>query len=171
MPDNHLLGGDRDGERVPVPPWFARQVAEDAVRRAKAYGTRRHWTATRRLRPLWAQGQVGIRDPKKYLVYQDQGTQPYTPYNLEGKVVPIKNKRTGEVNFVRAKGVGTPGWTRLPGGVRVWKEQRWRRSGIPATHFMRKSLNEAIGENSHILSDRLKRIAKSGPHDYFVENL
>ena len=170
MANNHLLGGD-DGERVPVPSWFARQVAEDAVKRAKSYGTRRRWTATRRLRPLWAQGVVGIRDPNKFLVYQDQGTAPYTPYHLEGKTVPIKNKRTGEVHFVKAKGVGTPGWTRLPGGVRVWKEHRWRRSGIPATHFMRHAINDAIGENRHIMSDRLQRITKSGPNDYFMENL
>jgi hypothetical protein len=169
MANNHL-GGSSSGDRIPVPPAIARTVAEDAVRRAKAYGTRRHWTATVRLRPLWANGVVGIRDPKKYLVYQDKGTSPYTPYGLEGKTIPIKDKRTGKVHFVKAKGVGQPGWTRLPGGVRVWKDHKWRRSGIPATHFMRHSLNDAIAENRGLISDRLKRIAASGTHDYFVEN-
>ena len=169
MADNHL-GGSNTGDRVPVPPAIARIVAEDAVRRAKAYGSRRRWTATKRLRPLWANGVAGIRDPKKYLVYQDKGTDPYTPYGLEGKTIPIKDKRTGAVHFVKAKGVGQPGWTHLPGGVRVWKEHKWRRSGIPATHFMRHSLNDAIEQNRSVVSDRLKRMVTSGAHDYFVEN-
>lgn len=169
MTDNHL-GGHNSADRLPLPSSIARPIAEDAVRRAKSYGSRRHWTATKRLRPLWANGVVGIRDPKKYLVYQDKGTEPYTPYSLEGKTIPIKDKRTGKVHFVKAKGVGKPGWTHLPGGVKVWKAHKWRRSGIPATHFMRHALDDAIGANKRVVSDRLKRIATSGEHDYFVEH-
>lgn len=156
-------------DRFPVPASFARTVAQDAVRRAKAYGSRRRWTGTRRLRPLWAQGVVGIRDPLKFLVYQDRGTPPRTPYELEGKTIPIKNKRTGATRFVKAKGVGQPGWTHPSPGVRVWKNSKWRNQGVKPTHFMRHALNDAIGANRDVLSERLRRVAQAGEHDYFVE--
>ena len=152
----------------PIPTSDARRIAEDAVRRAKAYGMKRKWKATSRLRPLWAGGVVGIRDPLKFLVYQDRGTAPRLMWEVEGKLIPIKQK-DGTVDLVRGKDVGKPGWGGPP-GARVWKQQKWRHPGIKPTHFMRDALNAAISSHVGVISDKAKRAVKPGDsnHDYFL---
>lgn len=150
-----------------VPVADARRIAEDAVRRAKAYGEKRGWKAQKRLRPLWAGGVVGIRDPLKFLVYQDKGTKPRLMWEREGQIIPIKDK-TG-VHFIRKKDVGKPGWGGPP-GARVWKQQKWRHPGIKPTHFMRDALQAAIKEHKGVLEDKVKHAVQpaTAPHDYFL---
>jgi hypothetical protein len=151
----------------PIPVADARRIAEEAVRLAKVYGEKRGWKAHRRLRPLWAGGVVGIRDPLKFLVYQDRGTAPRLMWENNGKIIPIHDK-TG-VHFVLKKDVGKPGWGGPP-GARVWKQQKWRHPGIKPTHFMSDALNQAIAKNTGVISEKAKRAVKPGdsPHDYFL---
>src|SRR5262245_25736061 len=117
--------------RFRLPRSQARKMSEIAVQRAKEYGGRRGWKGTRYLEPLVQTGTVSIKIAREqfYLKYQNDGTQPRVMYELEGKFVPMK---TGGR---RAKGVGQPGWVTLPGGVRVFRQQKWRHPGIKPTHF------------------------------------
>lgn len=113
-------------------------MSELAVQRAREYGDRRGWKGTRYLEPLVKKGTVGIKVTRQYLLYQNYGTKPRVMYELEGKVVPMKSGPR------RAKGVGQPGWVTLPGGVRVFRQQKWRHPGIKPTHFLEEAISFAI---------------------------
>lgn len=116
-------------------------MSEMAVQRAREYGDRRGWKGTRYLEPVVARGTVGIKVTRQYLLYQNYGTKPRLMYELEGKFVPMKSGgRT-------AKGVGQPGWVTLPGGVRVFRQQKWRHPGIKPTHFLEEAIAFAIRKN------------------------
>lgn len=113
-------------------------MSETAVQRAREYGERRGWKGTRYLEPIVASGTVGIKVTRSYLMYQNYGTRPYLMTSLEGKFVPMK---TGG-RF--AKGVGQPGWVTLPGGVKKFRQQKWRHPGIKPTYFLEEAIQYAI---------------------------
>ncbi len=73
-------------------------------------------------------------------------------YELEGKFIPMK---TGGRT---AKGVGTPGWVTLPGGVRVFRQQKWRHPGIKPTHFLEEAIEFAIKRDKKDLKQWLMGI-------------
>jgi len=127
-------------------------MSEMAVQRAREYGDRRGWRGTRYLEPVVAKGTVGIKVTRQYLLYQNYGTKPRVMYELEGKFVPMKSG--GRV----ARGVGTPGWVTLPGGVRVFRQQRWRHPGIKPTHFLEEAINFAVKKGKQDLQDWLVAI-------------
>lgn len=113
-------------------------MSEIAVQRAREYGDRRGWRGTRYLEPLVQKGTVGIKVTRRYLLFQNYGTKPRVMYELEGKVVPMKSGPR------RAVGVGQPGWVTLPGGVRVFRQQKWRHPGIKPTHFLEEAISFAM---------------------------
>lgn len=127
-------------------------MSEIAVQRAREYGDRRGWRGTRYLEPMSQKGAVGIKVTRKYLLYQNYGTKPRVMYELEGKFVPMR--RGGR----RAKGVGQPGWVTLPGGVRVFRQQKWRHPGIKPTHFLEEAISFAIKKNKKNVQDWLVAI-------------
>lgn len=110
------------------------------MQRAREYGDRRGWQGTRYLEPIVQKGTVGIKVTRDYLLYQNYGTRPRLMYELEGKFVPMKTG--GRM----AKGVGQPGWVTLPGGVRVFRQQKWRHPGIKPTHFLEEAIQFAINQ-------------------------
>ena len=116
-------------------------MSEIAVQRAREYGDRRGWKGTRYLEPVVQKGTVGIKVTRKYLLYQNYGIKPRVMYELEGKFIPMKSG--GRV----AKGVGQPGWVTLPGGVRVFRQQKWRHPGIKPTYFLEEAIQFAIKKN------------------------
>jgi hypothetical protein len=127
-------------------------MSEMAVQRAREYGDRRGWKGTRYLEPVVAKGQVGIKVTRKYLMYQNDGTKPRVMYELEGKTIPMKG------GMRRAKGVGQPGWVTLPGGVRVFRQQKWRHPGIKPTHFLEEAISFAIKKNKQDVQNWLMAI-------------
>lgn len=127
-------------------------MSETAVQRAREYGDRRGWKGTRYLEPIVQKGTVGIKVTRKYLLYQNYGTKPRVMYELEGKFVPMKSG--GRI----AKGVGQPGWVTLPGGVRVFRQQKWRHPGIKPTHFLEEAIAFAIKKNKKDTKDWLMAI-------------
>lgn len=138
--------------RFRLPRSKSRKMSEAAVQRAREYGDRRGWVGTRYLEPLTEKGTVGIKVTRQYLLYQNYGTKPRVMYELEGKFVPMK---TGGR---RAKGVGQPGWVTLPGGVRVFRQQKWRHPGIKPTHFLEEAIQFAIKKNKQDLQQWLVAI-------------
>jgi hypothetical protein len=85
-------------------------------------------------------------------MYVEHGTKPRIMRELEGKIIPMGGGR-----FVRAVGVGKPGFVTLPGGVKVWRDQKWRHPGIKPQHFMQDSVEEALRE----YLPAIQRFAKS----------
>lgn len=115
--------------------------------RVREYGDRRGWKGTRYLEPVVAKGTVGIKIGRKYsyLKIQNDGFGPFVMSSLEGKFVPMKSG--GRV----ARGVGQPGWVTLPGGVRVFRQQKWRHPGIKPTHFLEEAIEFGIKKNKQDL--------------------
>jgi hypothetical protein len=132
------------------------QIAIRAAQLARAYGIARGWKGTRFLTPVVKDGVIGISSPYKYLIYQNFGTKPRLMKELEGKVIPMKGGR-----FVTCKGVGTPGFVTLPGGVRMWRDQKWRHPGIKPTNFLENALNQSVKENLPLLSKGFKKLLSS----------
>lgn len=138
--------------RFRLPRSQSRKMSEMAVQRAREYGDRRGWKGTRYLEPIVQKGTVGIKVTRHYLMYQNDGTKPRVMYELEGKFIPMKSGGR------RAKGVGQPGWVTLPGGIRVFRQQKWRHPGIKPTHFLEEAIEFAIKKNKQELSQWLMAI-------------
>jgi hypothetical protein len=135
-----------------MPRSQSRRLSEIAVQRAREYGDRRGWKSTRYLEPVVQKGVVGIKVTRRHLLFQNYGTKPRVMYELEGKFVPMK---TGGR---RAKGVGQPGWVTLPGGVRVFRQQKWRHPGIKPTHFLEEAISFAIKKSKPSTKELLMAI-------------
>lgn len=135
---SQTIGGVR---QLAAPESISWSIAQTAVQLAKQYGAGRGWKATEALQPLWGKGWVGIHTPYKHLIYQEKGIQPFVMYQLEGKLVPIHD--ASGLHFVRATGVGQPGFVRINGET-IWRDQKWRHPGIKPTHFMENSVKQAI---------------------------
>lgn len=127
-------------------------MSEMAVQRAREYGDRRGWRGTRYLEPVVSKGVVGIKVTRQYLLYQNYGTRPRVMYELEGKFIPMKGG--GRV----ARGVGQPGWVILPGGRRVYRQQKWRHPGIKPTHFLEEAIEFAIKKDKKNLQNWMMAI-------------
>lgn len=138
--------------RFRLPRSQSRRMSETAVQRAREYGARRGWEGTKFLEPIVAKGTVGIKVTRSYLLYQNYGTRPRLMYELEGKFVPMKTG--GRM----AKGVGTAGWVTLPGGIRIYRQQKWRHPGIKPTHFLDEAIEFAIKKNKQELQNWLVAI-------------
>lgn len=134
---------------VDMPETYTKIVAETAVRRAREYMSYRRWTSGHALSPIFANGKVGIHSELKYLLYQERGTRPFLMRSLEGKTVPIRD--ASGLHFVKVVGVGLPGWVTLPGGVKKWRDQKWRHPGIQPTHFMANAINDAVQDTKPAL--------------------
>ena len=146
---------------IPVPYKEAVPIANRAAQIARAYGIARGWTATRGLEPIAKNGFIGIYSPYKFLLYQNFGTKPRLMTELEGRVILMRD--AGGAHFVTVRGVGTPGYVTLPGGVRIWRDQKWRHPGIKPTHFLENSLNQAARENLPQLMEGFKKLLCADP--------
>lgn len=120
-------------------------IARSATQRARSWAVKAGWSAraSASLEPAARTGAAGIKTSLRYVFYQNQGTAPRLMKELEGKVVPIRTPG-GTVRFTFVKDVGKPGWVTLPGGVKVWREQKWRHPGIKPSRFMQGALTESI---------------------------
>ena len=110
--------------RIGAPVELNRVIARRAVQKARENMRQRSWISTGALQPLAEKGQVGITSTMKHLIYQNRGFDPFIMYWVAGRLVPIKDKVTGQTRKVRGKGPGTPGWVYIPGRGRIWRDQR-----------------------------------------------
>lgn len=151
--------------RFPLPRSINRKMAETAVRHAREYGQRRGWRATNRLEPFSQVGRFGIKvaPGDEYLFVQNFGMQPRLMIELEGKVIPMGNGQ-----FRIAKGVGQPGYVTLPGGVRVWRQQKWRHPGIRPTHFLNDAMDFAVRKHKQELKGWLLAVVDPSRENQFT---
>ncbi len=132
--------------KIALPVELTTTIAQYAVQNARQFSYQRGWSSADFINPYAGPGFAGMQVTRKYLMYQEKGTPPRVMTELEGKLVPIKGA-DGQVHVVRAKGVGQPGWVTLPGGVKKWRQQKWRHPGIKPTNFMHDSIDEAVKQS------------------------
>lgn len=145
--------------KVPLPEDLARLVSERAVQNVRMNVSRRGWSvsAVQSFTPVSAEGWAGVRTSLNYLMYQEKGFGPFTMWSLEGKVIPIAPGR-----FVTAKGVGKPGFVTLPGGVKQWRNRKWRHPGLEPKGFMQNSLSQAVLETRTQVQTQLMKTIQGG---------
>lgn len=142
--------------KIPVPEPVAKEIAEAAVRYAREDIAKRGWSSTAQtaLSPVSDLGVVGIQSSRNYLLIQNKGFRAFTMTWAEGRVIPINGR------LVTAKGVGKPGFVRVPSkdfpGVMVsmWRNKKWRHPGLRPKNFLEDSINKAIDEASDTLKER-----------------
>lgn len=132
-------------KKLSMPRQVTSPMSQRAAQIAREGAVARGWKSSAALLPIAGPGYVGIKTEKKYHMYQEQGTKPFLMRSLEGKTVPI-NGPDG-LHFVKVVGVGQPGWVTLPGGIKKWRDQKWRHPGIKATNLMRDSIAQAVRED------------------------
>jgi len=89
-------------------------------------------------------------------MYQDRGTRPRVMWELEGKTIPMQDE--SGLHFVKAVGVGQPGYVTLPGGVKVWREQKWKHPGIKPKRFLENSITASITESHDLIQQSMMKI-------------
>src|SRR2546430_3794165 len=121
-------------------------IANNAARYCREELQKKGWSANSSgsIKPVWGDGTVGLDTTVDYVRFQNNGIKPFLMRWVAGRVIPIKDA-TG-THFVRGKDVGEPGWVTLPGGVRKWRDQKWRHPGLKGEHFMEAALRKAIKE-------------------------
>lgn len=142
---------------IPFPPEVTSKIAYRAVQLARAHGTEKRWNSTGGILPVWGNGYAGIRIAQKYsyLKYVDRGTKPFLMTALEGKTVFFDG------SFHKVQGVGQPGWVTLPGGVKVFRDQKWRHPGIKPQNFIRGSIQQAVREHREELIKSMMSVKNS----------
>lgn len=141
--------------RIKLPKDTCARIAATAVSNARSAMSNRGWKSSNSLSPMSDEGLVGIRTTTKYLMFQESGTKPHVQHELAGKVIPMK----GGSRFANPKSIGTPGYVSIPGRGKVWRDQRWRHPGVPASHSMQNAIEAAIkSEQSSIRQDIMRAL-------------
>jgi hypothetical protein len=134
--------------RIAAPMSVCQQVSQRAVQLAREDIASRGWSnkSIEAITALPGEGTVGLKTAAKYLMYQERGIKPFVMYWVNGRTVGPMKGPGGTVSFRRGGHAGEPGWVTLPGGVRKWRDQRWRHPGLGGSHFMEDALRKAIAE-------------------------
>lgn len=143
-----------------MPEEVTSRISDLAVKKAREDVQGRGWKSARALHPAPGPGYIGIRATQKYLIYQSAGTKPRVMWELEGKVIPMAGP--DGTNFIRATRVGQPGFVTLPGGVRVWRDQRWKHPGIKPKRFIENALQSSVHESREATLASLMKILMGG---------
>jgi hypothetical protein len=140
-------------------------IAEDAAKICRTILQKKGWSANSSgsIRPVYGKGVIGLDSTVDYVIYQNKGTKPFLMHWVEGRIVPISD--ADGTHFVRGKDVGKPGWVTLPGGVRKWRDQKWRHPGLKPQHFMEDALTKAIKNAKPTLFKRLVDVLMGRDHD------
>jgi hypothetical protein len=128
--------------KTPTPISITRIISERAVQIAREDVRGRGWKSSGALQPDYATGRAGIRSTVRYLIIQNRGFSAFTMWWAEGRKVPITDA-DGSTHVVTGKGVGTPGWVTLPGGVKKWRDVRWQHPGLKPKNFLEKAMAQA----------------------------
>lgn len=144
---------------VELPADLAATVADKAESLAREWTQKSGWSqgAIQSFQGVSGPGRVGVKTGLDYVFFQTRGTKPYVMWSLEGKVIPM-----GGGQFRRAVGVGTSGYVTLPGGVRKWRDQKWRHPGLKPQRFMEDAVNQAIAYHTRFLREMIRSRLRRG---------
>jgi len=133
-----------------MPAEITRKISERAVAIAKNLAPRKTGKGAEALKSTSQEGEIGIVIPDEvfYMKYQNDGTQPHIQRELIGRTIPIRNangtisfRRATEANVGRMKIV-----SRNERGQILTTKIGWRHPGIEGSHFIEKSLRQAVSE-------------------------
>ena len=133
--------------RVALPISVCQQNSARAMQLARQDIASRGWSekSIEAVTAMPGEGVVGLKTSVRYLIHQERGIKPFLMHWVSGRTVPLKGPN-GTTSFRRGGHVGEPGWVTLPGGVRKWRDARWRHPGLGGSHFMENALRKAIQE-------------------------
>lgn len=142
--------------KFPLPIEVTQAISDKAVMKARSDMRARGWKSMSAINPFAAEGQVGLRTTLRYLMYQDRGTKARVMWELEGKRIPITD--ASGTHIITAKGVGQPGFVTLPGGVKQWRDQKWRHPGIKPKYFLENAISSSIKESQGLIQQSMMKI-------------
>lgn len=146
--------------KIPLPQNISQQISQKAAQYARESVQNMGWSnkSIQAINPLPGDdGSVGLSLSEKYLVPQSRGFDPFLMTWVEGRVVPLKDGKTGQTSYRYGRGVGEPGWVTLPGGVRKYREQKWRHPGSRPKRFLENAITRAINEAKPTIVQQLRR--------------
>jgi len=133
-----------------MPSNITRKISERAAAIARQTAPKKTGKGASMLEATSAPGVIGIEVPAevKYMIYQDQGTEPRLQTELAGKTIPIRNangtisfRRATDNNIGRVKIV-----SRNEKGEIIGSKISWKHPGIEGKHFIDKALRQAVSE-------------------------
>lgn len=145
---------------VPVPFEDTEKMSVRAAEIARADIVSRGWgqKSVDAILPDPKEGRVGLRSSEEYMLHQNKGFGPFIMYWAENRVVPIHD--SSGTHLVTGKGVGTPGWVTLPGGIKKFKQVRWQHPGLEPKNFLENAIVQAINEGKPSIKDKLLNMLK-----------
>lgn len=146
--------------RLPAPIEMNRVIARRAVQKAREDMRGRGWVSTGALQPFAQKGQVGISSTMKHLLIQNRGFDPFVMWWVEGRMVPIKDKQTGQTRRIKGREPGKPGFVNIPGRGRVWRDQKWKHPGLKPKRFLEQAIQQAIKESRRDIQDAAMTILR-----------
>ncbi len=149
--------------RIGAPIEVNRVIARRAVQRARENMRTRQWVSTGALQPYADSGQVGITSTMAHLIYQNRGFEPFVMWWVEGRMVPIKDKVTGQTRRIKGREPGKPGYVYIPGRGKVWRDQKWKHPGLKPKRFLEASIQQAIKESRRDIQAAAMDILRGNP--------
>ena len=149
--------------RVPFPVELSNPICDKAAQLCREDILARGWRTSGAIQPFPAEGQVGLRTTVKYILYQNEGIQPYIMFWAEGRTLPLACKQGDGPHIRRAKGVGQPGYVDIPHKGKTWRDQKWRHPGLKPKRFMQSSITQAVRENRPQIQQYLMKVISGGP--------
>lgn len=146
--------------RIGAPIEMNRVIARKAVQKAREDMRKRSWVSTGALQPFAEKGQVGISSTMKHLLIQNRGFAPFVMYWVEGRMVPIKDKQTGQTRRIKGRDPGKPGYVYIPGKGKIWRDQKWRHPGLKPKRFLEQAITSAIKESRRDIQDAAMSILR-----------
>lgn len=141
--------------RVPIPEEDAKKISERAAVLARENIGARGWSSksVASIQADGAEGKAGLKSTVDYVMIQNKGFKSFVMWWAEGRVIPIHD--SSGTHMVTAKGVGQPGFVTLPGGVKKWRDAKWKHPGLEPKNFIEDALTKAIEEYKHPLRAKL----------------
>ena len=148
--------------RVPLPDSICQRLSMKAVQFAREDIASRGWSnrSMGALNSMPGQGTVGIRTSAKYLMFQNQGIQPFLMTWVEGRTIGMPCKQGDGPHFRRGKDVGKPGYVDIPHRGKVWRDQKWRYPGLKPKLFMQNAISRAIKEEQEAIRREIMEAMK-----------
>lgn len=146
--------------KIPAPVEMNRVIARRAVQNARENIRGRGWASSGALQPLSDKGQVGITSTMKHLLIQNRGFNPFIMWWVEGRMVPIKDKQTGQTRRIKGRDPGKPGYVTIPGRGKVWRDQKWKHPGLKPKRFLEQAITQAIKDSRADIKDAAMTILR-----------
>lgn len=135
--------------RVPLPASATFAISQRAVQIARELAPKDTGSGAAALTPVSSEGVVGVGvGTARYMLYQNNGFDPFLMESLEGKTIPIRGPGGGIV--YRTVSPGSPGTPKVVSrderGVITSSKIRWMHPGLEGSHFIDRSLRQALQE-------------------------